>query len=55
MNGTWEKTMAFIKVVGFPTAVAAWLLYEFHTFARSLVENQSTALELLRRLIDLHK
>lgn len=55
ISSNLDKYTNLFSKIGFPTGVAVWALYEFHSFGRQLVENQVLVLDALRQLIALHK
>ena len=50
-----DKVLVFFKAVGFPAAVAVWFLWKIQTFMDALLVSQTTMIELLRQLIEVHK
>ena len=50
-----DTVAAFFAKLGFPVAVAAWLLYRVDTLMVKFVENQAMVAVLLQQLLDLHK
>ena len=50
-----EKFLVFFKAVGFPVAVAVWFLWKIQVFMDALLVSQTTVIELLRQLIEVHK
>ena len=51
----FDKIAAFLKLVGFPTALAVWFLWKIQSFMDALLVQQTTAIELLRQLVELHR
>ena len=50
-----DKFVVFFKAVGFPAAVAVWFLWKIQGFMDALTVSQTSMVELLRQLVELHK
>ena len=50
-----DKITAFLKLIGFPTALAIWFLWKIQGFMDALLIQQTTIIELLRQLVELHR
>lgn len=51
----FDKIAAFVKVLGFPVAIAVWFLWKIQAFLDASVANNSTMIELLRQLVEMHR
>jgi len=49
-----DKLILLIKTLGFPIVVAIWFLWKFQTFMETQISQQTTMIELLRRLVEIH-
>lgn len=47
----WDKIQDFISRLGFPTALAVYLLWRWDGLMLQLIQNQSLMIELLKRHI----
>ena len=50
-----EKILALVKSFGFPAAITVWFLWKIQGFMDALLISQTTMVELMRQLIELHK
>jgi len=50
-----ERIVLFLKAFGFPTAIAVWFLWKIQVFMDASVVNSTLQVELLRRLIEIHR
>ena len=49
-----DKLIGFLKLFGFPAAVAAWALWRLDWFMNRIVESQDKIATLLQELIRIH-